>query len=39
MNLREEALKLHKDNRGKIEVTSKVKVENSNDLRDRKSVV
>ena len=32
MNLREEALKLHKDNRGKIEVTSKVKVENSNDL-------
>lgn len=32
MSLREEALKLHKDNRGKIEVTSKVKVENAKDL-------
>lgn len=32
MSLREEALKLHKDNRGKIEVVSKVKVENAKDL-------
>lgn len=32
MNLREEALKLHRDNKGKIEVISKVKVENSKDL-------
>jgi malate dehydrogenase (oxaloacetate-decarboxylating) len=32
MDLREEALKLHKDNRGKVEVISKVKVENSKDL-------
>ncbi len=32
MDLREEALKLHKENKGKIEVTSKVKVENSLDL-------
>lgn len=32
MDLREEALKLHKENRGKIEVISKVPVENSKDL-------
>ena len=32
MGLREEALKLHKDNKGKIEVISKVKVENAKDL-------
>ncbi|MDD4089203.1 MAG: NAD-dependent malic enzyme [Tissierellia bacterium] len=32
MDLREEALKLHKENRGKIEVISKVKVENAKDL-------
>lgn len=32
MDLREEALKLHKDNHGKIEVKSKVAVENSHDL-------
>ncbi len=32
MNLREEALKLHRDNKGKIEVVSKVKVENGKDL-------
>jgi malate dehydrogenase (oxaloacetate-decarboxylating) len=32
MNLKEEALKLHKDNKGKIEVISKVKVENAKDL-------
>ena len=32
MDLREEALKLHKDNKGKIEVVSKVKVENARDL-------
>lgn len=32
MDLREEALKLHKDNKGKIEVISKVKVENAKDL-------
>ncbi len=32
MDLREEALKLHKDNKGKIEVVSKVKVENAKDL-------
>ena len=32
MSLREEALKLHKDNQGKIEVVSKVKVENAKDL-------
>ncbi|MFB0972593.1 MAG: NADP-dependent malic enzyme [Neofamilia sp.] len=32
MSLREEALKLHKDNQGKIEVVSKVKVENAEDL-------
>ena len=32
MSLREEALKLHKDNQGKIEVISKVKVENAKDL-------
>lgn len=32
MNLREEALKLHRDNKGKIEVVSKVKVENAKDL-------
>ncbi|MGM0501630.1 MAG: NAD(P)-dependent malic enzyme [Bacillota bacterium] len=31
-NLKEEALKLHKDNQGKIEVTSKVKVEDEKDL-------
>ena len=31
-NLKEEALKLHKDNKGKIEVTSKVKVEDETDL-------
>ncbi|NLY44712.1 MAG: NAD-dependent malic enzyme [Tissierella sp.] len=32
MNLREEALKLHKDNQGKIEVISKVKVNDAKDL-------
>lgn len=32
MALRDEALKLHKDNHGKIEVVSKVKVENAGDL-------
>lgn len=32
MSLREEALKLHKDNQGKIEVISKVKVEDAYDL-------
>lgn len=32
MSLRDDALKLHRDNKGKIEVSSKVKVENSNDL-------
>lgn len=32
MGLREEALALHKDNKGKIEVVSKVKVENAKDL-------
>ena len=32
MTLRDEALKLHKDNHGKIEVVSKVKVENAGDL-------
>lgn len=32
MSLREEALKLHKDNQGKIEVVSKVKVEDAHDL-------
>lgn len=32
MSIREEALKLHKDNQGKIEVVSKVKVENAKDL-------
>lgn len=32
VNLREEALKLHKDNQGKIEVISKVKVETADDL-------
>ena len=32
MDLREEALRLHKDNKGKIEVISKVKVENAKDL-------
>ena len=32
MDLREEALKLHKDNKGKIEVVSKVKVENAKEL-------
>ncbi len=32
MSLREEALKLHKENQGKIEVVSKVKVENAEDL-------
>ena len=32
MDLREEALKLHKDNKGKIEVISKVRVENAKDL-------
>lgn len=32
LNLRDEALKLHKENRGKIEVVSKVKVENAYDL-------
>lgn len=32
LNLRDEALKLHKENRGKIEVVSKVKVENATDL-------
>ena len=32
MSLRDEALKLHKDNQGKIEVISKVKVENAKDL-------
>ncbi|WP_422484655.1 NAD(P)-dependent malic enzyme [Gudongella sp. DL1XJH-153] len=32
MNLREEALKLHRDNKGKLEVVSKVKVENGKDL-------
>ena len=32
MSLRDEALKLHKDNQGKIEVVSKVKVENAKDL-------
>ncbi|HQC71016.1 MAG TPA: malic enzyme-like NAD(P)-binding protein [Sedimentibacter sp.] len=32
MGLREEALKLHKDNKGKIEVISKVRVENAKDL-------
>ncbi len=32
MTLRDEALKLHKDNQGKIEVISKVKVENAKDL-------
>ena len=32
MSIREEALKLHKDNQGKIEVVSKVKVENAEDL-------
>lgn len=32
MSLREDALKLHKDNQGKIEVVSKVKVENADDL-------
>ena len=32
MNLKEEALQLHKENQGKIEVTSKVKVEDEKDL-------
>jgi len=32
VSLREEALKLHKNNQGKIEVISKVKVENAKDL-------
>lgn len=32
MDVREEALKLHKENKGKIEVVSKVKVENARDL-------
>lgn len=32
MNLKQEALKLHKDNRGKLMVKSKVKVENEKDL-------
>ncbi|MFY9482203.1 MAG: malic enzyme-like NAD(P)-binding protein [Tissierellaceae bacterium] len=32
MDLRERALKLHKDNQGKIEVISKVKVETADDL-------
>lgn len=32
MSLREDALKLHKENQGKIEVVSKVKVENAEDL-------
>ena len=32
MSLREEALKLHKDNQGKIEVISKVKVNDAKDL-------
>ncbi|MBT4376849.1 NADP-dependent malic enzyme [archaeon] len=32
MNLKEDALKLHKENKGKIEVISKVKVEDKNDL-------
>ncbi len=32
MDLREETLKLHRENKGKIEVIGKVKVENSHDL-------
>lgn len=32
LNQREEALKLHKDNQGKLEVKLKVKLENGNDL-------
>lgn len=32
MSLREDALKLHKENQGKVEVVSKVKVENAEDL-------
>ena len=32
MNLKEDALKLHKENKGKIEVISKAKVEDKNDL-------
>lgn len=32
MDIREEALKLHRDNKGKIKVVSKVKVENARDL-------
>jgi len=32
MDLRQEALKLHRDNHGKIQVISKVKVENAKDL-------
>lgn len=32
MDLRQEALKLHRDNQGKIQVVSKVKVENAEDL-------
>ena len=32
MNIYEESLKLHKDNRGKIEVISKTKVKDMHDL-------
>ncbi|WP_112180309.1 NAD(P)-dependent malic enzyme [Paraliobacillus zengyii] len=31
-NLREEAIKLHRDNLGKLEITSKVKIDNESDL-------
>ena len=32
MDLKEESLKLHRDNNGKLEVKSKVKIENQHDL-------
>ena len=32
MNLKEQALKLHKENHGKLEIKSKVKIENLQDL-------
>ena len=32
MNLKEESLKLHSENKGKLEIKSKVKIENQNDL-------
>ena len=32
MSLKDDALKMHKDNKGKLEIKSKVKIENQEDL-------